>query len=411
MSFSGALLDDFRESLLRKVNSGRAVEAAFAAWLQRHIPAHQHVLSELAERAVSHVGAQRSYLDVAISGYAVASGIPTIDVQAFRSSVEWLTGRPGYPGGVPAGFEDDPVAMLGVVLGAIHAQIPLEPIAEWLKGLRRSVSQEPSLGSTESALEIVLSTLTGTKGIVTLPDGELDDVWIAFHAAGLLSRDHLPPSAEENALRIIRTTEAPDVPRAALRVVALDWLRSQAPTALTQHPTVEDVVRLLRRVPAGFAKWTWEERPRTKNGIARQWHVDNEYHVQNFLWLVLAPVFPDLKAEDYTPQVGQTQPRADLGIPSLRLIVEVKFVRAGKSFADVINEISADTGLYLTPTSAYSEIVPFIWDDSRRSEQHEKLVQGLRQIRGISDAVVMSRPGAMIASPANGSTSRSESAE
>jgi len=166
---------------------------------------------------------------------------------------------------------------------------------------------------------------------------------------------------------------------------------------LPHRATVADVVRLVQRVPTGFAKWTWEERPRTKSGIARQWHIDNEYHVQNFLWLVLAPLFPDLKAEDYTPQVGQTQPRADLGIPSLRLIVEVKFVRVGKSFAEVIGEISADTGLYLTPTSAYSEIVAFIWDDSRRSEQHERLAAGLRDIRGISGVVVMSRPGAMAA--------------
>jgi len=342
------------------------------------------------------MGAQRSYLDVAVTGYAVAAGVSEVDLKAFQASVEWLTGRPAYPGGVPAGFEEDAVAVLGVVLGAIRAEIPLEPISQWLQHLRTSIREPAPAQSTEFALDAMLSLLTDSKADVMFPHGQLDDVWIAFHATGVISRDRLQEAAEEDALRLIRTSEPTDVARAALRVVALDWLRAQAPTMLPQRATIGDVARLLQRLPAAFARWTWEPRPRTRNGIARQWHVDNEYHVQNLLWLILAPLFPDLKAEDYTPQVGQTQPRADLGIPSLRLIVEVKFVRAGKSFADVINEISADTGLYLTPTSAYSEIVAFIWDDSRRSEQHEKLIEGLRQIRGISDAVIMSRPGAMV---------------
>jgi hypothetical protein len=193
----------------------------------------------------------------------------------------------------------------------------------------------------------------------------------------------------------MRTFEEADAVRAAIRLAVLNWLRRDRPVLLPSRATVADVCNLLRRVSAGFLKWTWEEKARTRGGIARKWYVDHEYHVQNVLWLILSPIFPDLRAEDYTPQVGQTQPRADLGIPSLRLIIEVKFLRKSDTISKVINEISADSGLYLTADSIYSEVVAFVWDDARRSEQHDKLVEGLRRISGITDAVVMSRPGVM----------------
>ena len=64
-----------------------------------------------------------------------------------------------------------------------------------------------------------------------------------------------------------------------------------APAVVPGRISAQDLVRLLERIPAGLRKWTWEIQPRTTNGIARQWHVDNEYHVQNLLWAVLAPIF------------------------------------------------------------------------------------------------------------------------
>ncbi len=154
----------------------------------------------------------------------------------------------------------------------------------------------------------------------------------------------------------------------------------------TVIPTTNTVIR---------DRWTWEKRARTRGGESRKWHIDNEYHVQNLLYLLLAPVFLDLTDEDYTPSVGQMHPRADLGIPSLRLIIEVKFMRSNDNPQDMIEQIAADSGLYLVENSSYSQIVAFIWDDSRRSEQHDLLRVGLRQLRGVVDAVIVSRPGSM----------------
>jgi hypothetical protein len=161
--------------------------------------------------------------------------------------------------------------------------------------------------------------------------------------------------------------------------------------------TVADIGELLRRVPAGLKKWTWEDKPRTKTSpAARQWPVENEYHVQNMLWLILAPLFPDLIDEDSTPKVGPVQPRADIGVPSLRLIVEAKFMRADDPPKKMVEQIAEDASLYLVAGSNYNRMIPFIWDDSRRTEHHEEIIRGLRQIAGVADAIIVPRPGCMI---------------
>ncbi len=105
---------------------------------------------------------------------------------------------------------------------------------------------------------------------------------------------------------------------------------------------VGDVVRVLKGVGRAMRLWTWEDKARTSASPQVRWNVENEYHVQSLLWAVLAPLFPDLHAEEYASPVGQKNPRMDLTIPSLHLVVEVKFVRAGKRFADIIEEIAAD---------------------------------------------------------------------
>ena len=45
--------------------------------------------------------------------------------------------------------------------------------------------------------------------------------------------------------------------------------------------------------------------------------------------------------------------------------------------------------------SGYGHIVAFVWDDEARTEEHAELRRGLLQIRGVEDAIVVSRPSKM----------------
>jgi hypothetical protein len=228
------------------------------------------------------------------------------------------------------------------------------------------------------------------------------DLRVALRLKGVLPDGTASAEDEEVAvLHLLKTDLTPVSPaRAALRLAALGTITQAACTVRLDRPTIPQVAHLLRRVPNALAQWTWEDKPRTGKGDARQWHVDHEYHVQNILWCILSPLFPDLKPEDYTPKVGPYQPRADLGIPSLRLIVEAKFWRGSVKAQKMIEEIAADSSIYFVAGSPYTALVPFIWDNARRTEEHESLISGLLQLPHVTDAVVVARPGLMdLASP------------
>jgi hypothetical protein len=159
--------------------------------------------------------------------------------------------------------------------------------------------------------------------------------------------------------------------------------------------SLEDVSKLLKRVPAGLRRWTWEEKPRTKGGTPRQWYIENEYHVQNLLYFLLAAVFADIREEEYTRSVWQKKPRVDLEIPSLKLVIEIKFWYRKDNPQKIIGEIAEDTSLYLAQCSPHEQMIAFIWDDSRRTEEHDLLESGIKNLKGIFDVVIVSRPGCM----------------
>jgi hypothetical protein len=61
----------------------------------------------------------------------------------------------------------------------------------------------------------------------------------------------------------------------------------------------------------------------------------------------------------------------------------------------IIDEIAADVGLYKTDPR-WTYLIPFIWDESARTEEHAKLVSGLCQMDMVIGAIVVPRPGKMI---------------
>lgn len=57
-----------------------------------------------------------------------------------------------------------------------------------------------------------------------------------------------------------------------------------------------------------------------------------------------------------------------------------------------IDEISSDASLYSARGNDCVGLIPVIWDDAARSNEHDYLRQGLRKLPNIIDAVIFSRP-------------------
>ena len=161
--------------------------------------------------------------------------------------------------------------------------------------------------------------------------------------------------------------------------------------------SLDDLLGFLAHIPIGLKRWTWEESGRTKGAEPVKWRVENEYHVQNLLYVLLAPIFNDIADEVYLQPVGQKTPRIDLYLPSLHTIIEVKYRKdAKKSFQSLISEIAEDASLYRSDVKyKAAQIVIFLWDSTRATQEHAKFKEGVLKFDGVNGCVVISAPSTM----------------
>lgn len=400
MNAGDLLLRDASDALSRDVRDlgGRNdIEEAFAAWVLA--PSDDGIaMAGPAGAAARRVGAERSYRDAAILGFAANCGpLPPDQAAALESNLILVAGRAPRVNGAPMPFCSDGIGLLGIALGASRALPHIkESLRKWAEQFLNETYKMRALDNWQKCLVAVAQREFAASPELLVPqDRECADARTALRAKGLL-----PPEDKEESTDAAETITATRSPsgaslsgiRAALRLAALRWVTRSAPTILPGRVSDTAVADMLRGVPAALGRWVWESAPRTGRGQARQWHIDHEYHVQSLLFSVLRPVFPDLTDEENTPQVGRLNPRADLGIPSLRLIIEAKFWKAGVTAKKMVEEIAADSNLYLVDGSRYSKVLPFVWDDVNRSDEHDLFLRGLRQLRGVADAVIVSRP-------------------
>lgn len=180
--------------------------------------------------------------------------------------------------------------------------------------------------------------------------------------------------------------------RTALLLAVIEALIQES--RVGRAPTVADVVRLLTNVQTGLKRWPWEERSR-RGAMPSRWLIDDERDVQALLWAILAPVYGnDLVDEYHLPHWGQVQPRCDLGILSMRLIIEVKILRTPADFRSVEEQVAGDTGLYFREPGRFDRMVVVVYDDGDRPqpERYATLAAALKQRERIAEVVILRRP-------------------
>lgn len=332
---------------------------------------------------------ERSAWHVATIGYAMDGSSESDLNGAFADGLAWLGQRAWFRPNQARTLEADGVSAFGIALGAANASAS---DAHWLRSLVTQSARLPSLPELDRSLMVAAAHVTNAPGRLD-HSTMLPEVRVALAHLGLWGVDD--SCREATWQRIVNFTDNEGlVHEAALLLKSLVVLTEHNLPARLGRLEPVDVVNVLQGVQRSLRRWTWDLAPKTRNSAAARWEVENEYHVQNLLWSLLAPLFRDLDDERYLPPVGQKSPRADLAIPSLGTIVEVKFMRRDARFQDVIEEIAADASLYGTD-ARWTSLIPFVWDDARRLEEHQKLIDGLRQLPLVIDAVVVARPGKM----------------
>ncbi len=396
MNSGGVLLvRDARQTLRDQVASSCASNpllAVFSEWLG--LPVEDDASAEKAvAKAGSAKGGERSSRGAALVGFRCRRS-PELS-KVFRKQLEWVIGKPNFDtAGEPSGVLVDPIILLGISVGLDAATLPpevVQGVRAWADGLKADSAKVVGLSDWQVELTLaVLGKLTGSVAAA------LDSPsWLS---AALVERGvfHF---RDEHAADVLRqclepTDESLDDFEAALRLKALDWSRSRVLDVNLQALAVSDVVRVIRNIPQIFLRWTWEDKPRTaKRGAQpRKWHIENEYHVQSLLYAVLKPVLPELDEEKYLASTGTYQPRADLCLTSLQLVIEVKFWYRNGSVKDLTEQVASDHSLYLRPDSPYRAMVAVIWDEGARTEEHPEFQRGLGGLGNMKGVVLISKP-------------------
>ena len=149
------------------------------------------------------------------------------------------------------------------------------------------------------------------------------------------------------------------------------------------------VARLLGQFESCLRRWRWDS---TDLKIPVRWFIRSEREVQDILWVILRSAFPDLEDEDTLPKFGHSTYRADLGIPSLGLLIEVKFARSAGEFKEIEKQVLEDIVPYLRSPERYRQVLVFIYDDSCSVQEHETTRQALVTVQGVADVLIVSRP-------------------
>jgi hypothetical protein len=145
---------------------------------------------------------------------------------------------------------------------------------------------------------------------------------------------------------------------------------------------------VLRNFEAAMKRWRWDGDELRK---PIRWPVTQEREVQDILWLILRSYFPDVVDEDTLPKLGHSTYKADFGISSLKLIIEVKFSTSKDNFKKIEKEVQEDCIPYLRDLR-YESLIVFIYDDSSSVQEHDTTRRALLEIPGIVDVVIVSRP-------------------
>jgi hypothetical protein len=309
-------------------------------------------------------------------------------------------------GGI-SGFSEDDVALLGVADGLARLRAAgegesdeLDPLCTWLVDIIRTTAVREHWSRRMRALA---DELLGPRGRMRVTPSTQDTDALALDFTlreawpqAFVGSAAPPHGTQPSLVRSLLTDPCPsvgDLPRATVWLCALETLVDAAAGSLL--PSVTDTARILRNIQHALKRWPWEEQSSRRGVMPTRWLIDDEYDVQALLWAILYPLYQAaLVDETYLPNWGNVQPRVDLGITTLKLIIEVKIARQPRDFSEFEEQIAGDLGLYFKDTSQFDRMIVFVYDDCDRAypERYQSLTNALLQRERIEDVIVVRRP-------------------
>lgn len=286
-------------------------------------------------------------------------------------------------------FPLSPKAFLGIVVGVKHLpEDSFKELAiEWLKDVLAK-TRKRTRGSHVSFWYLYISyilnetpeTFYDISKVTNLTESSFLMWAVQRQVIELGKPESQLPQVQERVLDLMlkNSMEIMGAPEAALVLSAANTCISRSIHEIVLSGS--HVAAMLNRFEDAMKRWP------------ERWTIEDESDVQSIVWLMLMSCFEDLVDEDTLPKFGHSSYKADFGIPSLGLLIEVKVVRKAQDFKKVEKEIMEDSIGYLQETRRYSKLVVFIYDESSSVQEHGTTRQNLRKIPTIEDVIIVSRP-------------------
>jgi hypothetical protein len=306
-------------------------------------------------------------------------------------------------------FINDPGQLIGLALAVTTVTAEAPQLRTWLQG----ILQDARLRPPSMLLTVFQDYARHLLGMRTTPrpiPGDIDDPVELAALHWLTTFLPHPTSLGPDELRRLRSrlinaivlgSRPVSAPRAALVIeAATRIITSSIDDQLLSHTHVGV---LLSRFPDAMRHWRYD----TSGDRPIQWPITAEREVQDILWMMLRPVFADLVDEETLRKIGHSTYRADFGIPSLGLLIEVKYARKAADFKEFEQQIFVDYTAYLTGNGTYRQLAIFIYDESGSVQEHGTTRRALLDMPNITDVVIVSRPSHVPVPPRTPRTRRS----
>ncbi|MEV4147743.1 hypothetical protein AB0J40_29025 [Amycolatopsis sp. NPDC049691] len=293
-------------------------------------------------------------------------------------------------------FVNDPGQIVGLALAVNSIRDTMPEARTWLA----EVLSAPRIGPTTSTLSLFQQHARHLVGAAVELRAALSTVEDPVELAGLhwlaASADDItldtPDELRDLRSRLLSSLvlhrrEQVSAPRAALLLSAAAHIITASVDDLILSRSHVGV--LLGRFEDAMRQWRYDD-DSLQDPI--RWRIENEREIQNILWLILRPVFDDLVDEETLRKLGHSTYRADFGIPSLGLLIEVKYARKAADFKTYEKEIFQDLQGYLTDNEPYRKLAVFIYDESASVQEHGTTRNALLKMPDITDVVIVSRP-------------------
>lgn len=276
----------------------------------------------------------------------------------------------------------NPTRLLGIILGCRATGDSASDTLVWCQQVLDEMKRKAMTGFDPLVFYLFFRAFDQKPGLTLSAEPSLYELavvdWISRHQ---MHKSDLQLQQLREMRQGILYRTATDLRFESASQAAFIWSSAIAALVYALEETSlqpKHVAAVLRNFEPGMKRWRWDAA-----GLQKpiHWPVTQEREVQDILWLILRSYFPDVVDEDTLPKLGHSTYRADFGIASLKLTIEVKYATCRDDFKKIEKEIQEDCVPYLRDLR-YESLIVFIYDESASVQEHDITRSALLESQG-----------------------------